>query len=336
MKAIIMAGGEGTRLRPVLKNLPKPMAPLLGVPIIERIVELLKYNNIRDIRITLRYMPEAIISHFGDGSDFGVRISYTVEDEALGTAGGVRACDDFYTNRDFLVISGDAACDFDLKALFECHMRHNNAVTMALFEDPEPLSYGLVLTDRRGAVVSFIEKPSWNQVVTDRVNTGIYVLSPRAMEAIPKGLKADFAKDLFPELLRRGERMMGLPMEGYWCDIGTPSAYYQCNLDALNGRLRLFGGDEQDEPAQPPLAAEAPREGPERVRITCTDRARLMRKMSEALMTEAGADFSDGLILESATGRARVCPSPHDNSIYIEAGEAGLREDLQKLAQSLQ
>ena len=233
MKAVIMAGGEGKRLKSVTGDLPKPMVPLLGRPMMEHILLLLKKHGITEICAAVKYRHEDISSFFGDGRRLGVHLQYRVEERALGTAGGVKNCADFYGEEDVLVISGDAACDFDLSSLIRAHKEGRSAVTMALYKHPEPLRYGLTVTDSEGRVRAFIEKPDWPRVVTDLVNTGIYILSPGAMALVPEGRPYDFAKDLFPELLRRGERLTGLAMEGYWCDVGTPLSYYQCCVDAL-------------------------------------------------------------------------------------------------------
>ena len=312
-----MAGGEGTRLKSVTGDTPKPMALLAGKPVLEHILNLLKRNGVTNACITLRYRPEIIRDYFGDGERFGIRLSYHEETEPLGTAGGVKACRDFYGDRDFLVISGDCACDFDLRALKEAHRRHRCAVTMALHAHETPLSYGTVLTDRFGRVVSFIEKPAWERVVSDLVNTGIYIVSPAAMEFVPDGKPYDFAKDLFPALLAAGQQILGLPMEGYWCDIGSPRAFHACNLDALDGKLRLDG--EAPAPAQ--------QEAPQRAATTpayeyrCRSRARLMRELSQHLM-EAGADFSSGLALRGAQGRVHIAPAPDREALLIDADAA--------------
>ena len=238
MKAIIMAGGKGTRLRPICGAQPKPMTKLMGVPLLEHIIELLRQNGFTELCMTLAYKPECIIDYFGDGKDSGVSIEYRVESEPLGTAGGVRACADFVGNEDFLVISGDAACDFELSHLAREHEIHGGLVTMALYSHSEPLRYGTVITDNGGTVISFIEKPCWERVVTDLVNTGIYMLSPRVLELIGGEGAVDFAKDLFPQLTSRGD-IIGIPMSGYWCDIGDGKSYHRCCMDALEGRLSL-------------------------------------------------------------------------------------------------
>lgn len=326
MKAVIMAGGMGTRLRPVCPGIPKPMAPLLGRPLMEHIILLLKNNGITDICAALRYMPEAITSYFGDGGRFGVNLQYRIERSPLGTAGSVKNCEEFFRGEDVLVISGDAACDFDLSRLARDHMSKAPAVTLALYPHPEPLPYGLVLTDRSGRVVSFIEKPDWGRVVTDLVSTGIYIVSPRAVSLIPPDTEFDFAKDLFPLLMQKGETLRGISMEGYWCDIGTPRAYYQCNLDALDGDLQII---------RDTGTVSSP--GPFTRGIRCRDRARLMRALSENLM-EAGADFSDGLTLLDGETHLHIAPSPDSSAIMIEVSGRDAESTAvkyQKLAESL-
>ena len=316
MKAIIMAGGEGRRLKSVSGDLPKPMVLLAGKPVLEHILALLRRCGIEDVCIALHYRPEVIRDYFGDGEGFGMRIRYHVEEMPLGTAGGVKACEWFFGQRDFLVISGDCACDFDLRQLMEAHRRHRPAVTMALYAHPTPLPYGCVLTDPSGKVVCFREKPAWGQVITDMVNTGIYVISPQSMEQVPEGCMFDFSRDLFPRLMAQGREIRGVSLEGYWCDIGTPAAYHRCNLDALEGRLKL------EHPAAPPDPAPHPFYVPEapgvRRELLCRDRARAMRLLSMTLM-EMGADFSEGLSLSTQEGRVRIAPSEERESLIIRA-----------------
>ncbi len=318
MKAIIMAGGQGTRLRPVSGPIPKPMIRILGRPAIDHILFLLRRHGIREVCVTLRYQPEQILDHLGDGSAFGLSLDYHIEKEPLGTAGGVKACEGFYGEEDFLVISGDAACDFDLSRLMQAHRDWGAAATMALYPTPRPISYGLVLTDKDNHIRRFIEKPAWPQVVTNLVNTGIYVLSPRAMAAVPPGTPYDFAKDLFPDLLAADMPLYGLPMSGYWCDIGTPEAYYRCCLDALSGALHLIHPWGQDVPPAPaglkgaeraPLGAGAATQT-----LPTQDRAALMHALSDTL-AEFGADFTDGLQLTTPEGKVRFSPLPEEEAI---------------------
>jgi len=315
VNAIIMAGGEGTRLKSITGDLPKPMVNLCGKPILEHILRLLVKNGVKEACITLRYRPEVIRNYFGDGERFGIKLHYHTEDTPLGTAGGVRACEEFYGDRDFLVISGDCACDFDLQPLMEAHLRHRPAVTMALYAHEQPLQYGIVLTDRTHRVVSFIEKPAWDHVVSDLVNTGIYVVSPAAMKYVPTDKPFDFSKDLFPRLMELQHDILGLPMEGYWCDIGTPRSYHQCAVDALDGKLKLEGVISEPVPKSD--------DAPQRVagifrEYRCRNRARLMRLMSQTLM-EAGADFSDGISVMDGSGRVRIAPDAASDRLIISA-----------------
>ena len=312
MKAIVMAGGEGTRLRAVTGGAPKPLVPLLGKPIMGHILELLRRHGFDDICATLRYRGGDIIRAFGDGSAWGVRLRYMLETEPLGTAGGVKNCADFIEGEDVLVISGDAACDFDLSALWHAHRESGAAVTVALCRSSEPLRYGLAVTDGEGRIRSFIEKPDWPHVVTDCINTGIYVLSPRALEAIPSGRPCDFARELFPALLDAGELLRGEVLDGYWRDIGTPLSYYQCCVDALEGRLRLK-----------PDAAFAAAPGSVEptadtgLRCDCRDRALLMGTLSE-LFLPLGAAFDDGIGLDRERFSLRIRPSAVRDAVCVD------------------
>lgn len=321
MKAIIMAGGEGTRLKPVSGDTPKPLVSLCGRPVMEHIVLLLKKHGIRDICASLKYRPEAIRDYFGNGEGLGVNMQYRIEKEALGTAGGVKNCEDFYKNEDFLVISGDAACDFDLSELMKAHEQHRPAVTIALYPHPEPLRYGLALCGRDKCVRSFIEKPDWERVVTNLVNTGVYIVSPRAMSLVPENTVFDFAKDLFPELLHRGEKLLGCPLDGYWCDIGTPKSYYQCCVDALDGRLRLeLSGGFEKAPNDARECKDA-REYMCREQVSCRDRARLMDRISQAFM-DMGAEFDDGFCFKGSNYELRIAAMPDCAAVRICANAA--------------
>ena len=332
MKAVIMAGGEGKRLKSVTGELPKPMVPLLGRPMMEHILLLLKEHGVTEICAAVKYRHEDISSYFGDGSRFGVNLQYRVENKALGTAGGVKNCGDFYGDEDVLVISGDAACDFDLGALIRAHKDGGAAVTIALYKHPEPLSYGLTVTDIEGRVRAFIEKPDWPRVVTDLVNTGIYVLSPRAMALVPEGQPFDFARDLFPELLSRGERLTGLAMEGYWCDVGTPLSYYKCCVDALEGRLRL----DIPESFRPAAPKEGPEPDEEGLDCPCKDRAGLMGTLAE-LMMDMGADYSDGIRLHGKDYEMHISPSAVRSAIRIavDSRDAEFAKELALSAKDL-
>lgn len=242
MKAVIMAGGEGTRLRPLTLGRPKPMTPLLGRPVMEHILGLLKRHGVTQVCVTLCCRPRAVTEYFGDGSRLGMELTYFIEEEPLGTAGSVKRCMETLGEEDFLVISGDCVCDLDLSRAVAFHRTRNAAATLALYHSPTPLEYGLVLTGEDGRVERFVEKPAWGQVTTDLINTGIYVLSPRAMARVPKEGPFDFGKDLFPALLAEDVPLYGCPLEGYWCDMGDCGAYLRCAQDALAGAVRLDMG----------------------------------------------------------------------------------------------
>jgi mannose-1-phosphate guanylyltransferase / phosphomannomutase len=238
MKAVVMAGGEGNRLRPLTSNQPKPMVPIVGKPCMEHILELLRDHDLTDVIVTVAFLPQAIRSYFGDGEGLGLEIGYSVEDSPLGTAGSVKHAAK-QLNETFLVISGDALCDVDLGALIAFHREREAAVTIGLKAVDNPLEFGIVVTDEEGRVERFLEKPSWSQVFSDTINTGIYVLEPEVLNHVPTDRPYDFSKELFPYLLEMGRPIYGLALEGYWQDIGNLDQYRQANFDALEERVRL-------------------------------------------------------------------------------------------------
>ncbi|MBD0348658.1 MAG: NTP transferase domain-containing protein [Thermoleophilia bacterium] len=238
MKAVVMAGGEGTRLRPLTSNQPKPMVPIVGKPCMEHIVELLREHGFEDVIVTVAFLPQAIRGYFGDGESLGVHMEYSVEDAPLGTAGSVRLASD-KLDETFLVISGDALCDFDLTRLVEFHRERGAAVTIGLKSVPNPLEFGIVVTDAEGRIERFLEKPSWGQVFSDTINTGVYVVEPGVLRHVPTDRPYDFSKELFPLLLEMGRPLYGYVMDGYWQDIGNLDQYRQANFDALDELVRL-------------------------------------------------------------------------------------------------
>jgi mannose-1-phosphate guanylyltransferase/phosphomannomutase len=238
MKAVVMAGGEGTRLRPLTSNQPKPMVPIVGKPCMEHIVELLRRHGFEDVIVTVAFLPQAIRSYFGDGEALGVDIGYSVEESPLGTAGSVRLAAGRLDDT-FLVISGDALCDVDLTELVEAHRQKEASATIGLKAVDNPLEFGIVVTDEDGRVERFLEKPSWGQVFSDTINTGIYVLEPEVLKHVPKDRPYDFSKELFPLLLEMGRPIYGHVFDGYWQDIGNLDQFRQANFDALEERVRL-------------------------------------------------------------------------------------------------
>jgi mannose-1-phosphate guanylyltransferase/phosphomannomutase len=238
VKGVVMAGGEGTRLRPLTSNQPKPMVPIVGKPCMEHIIELLRAHDFEDVIVTVAFLPQAIRSYFGDGEGLGVTIEYSVEESPLGTAGSVRLASDRLDDT-FLVISGDALCDIDLGSLVAFHRERGAAVTIGLKSVDNPLEFGIVVTDEDGRVERFLEKPSWGQVFSDTINTGIYVLEPEVLRHVPTDRPYDFSKELFPLLLEMGRPIYGYVCHGYWQDIGNLDQYRQANFDALDGSVRL-------------------------------------------------------------------------------------------------
>lgn len=239
MKAVLLAGGEGTRLRPISAECPKPLVRLFDKPVMEYGIELLKQHDFDDITVTLGVMPQKIKDYFGSGGAFGVRLSYSIEEIPMGTAGGVSAALPNPVEEPVLILSGDAITDFDLTAALTFHKDKKADATLLLSRQKKLLDYGLVMLDNNKEVIRFIEKPTWNQVFSNTVNTGIYILSPAALALIPKDRPYDFARDLFPAMLEQGMRIMGYCAEGYWCDMGDSDAYLNCCCDILDGQVKL-------------------------------------------------------------------------------------------------
>jgi len=239
MRAVLMAGGSGTRLRPLTCDLPKPMVPILNRPIAEHIINLLKRNGIDEIITTLHYLPDVMRDYFQDGSDFGVQMTYAVEeDQPLGTAGCVKNIAELLDDT-FLVISGDSITDFDLKDAIAFHKAHRSKATLILTRVPNPLEFGVVITDENYRISRFLEKPSSSEIFSDTVNTGIYILEPEVLEYLPENQESDFSKDLFPLLLAEGEPMFGYIADGYWCDVGHLDAYREAQYDGLFRKVKL-------------------------------------------------------------------------------------------------
>ncbi|MBM2814496.1 MAG: Nucleotidyl transferase [Ignavibacteria bacterium] len=237
-EAVIMAGGFGTRLRPLTMDIPKPMVPILNVPMMEHIVNLLKNHNITKIVSVLYFHPDIITTYFEDGSRFGVDMKYVQAQADYGTAGAVRNAYEYLKSR-FIVISGDVLTDFDITKALEFHKEKNSAATILLTRVPDPLQFGIVMTDSDGRITRFLEKPSWGQVFSDTINTGIYILDASVLDLIPYQEEFDFSKDLFPLMLRLKMPLYGYITSGYWRDIGNLNEYQAGQLDALHGKVKL-------------------------------------------------------------------------------------------------
>jgi mannose-1-phosphate guanylyltransferase/mannose-1-phosphate guanylyltransferase/phosphomannomutase len=233
MKAMVLAAGLGTRLRPLTYEITKPMVPVLDRPVMEHIVDLLERHSFDGVIANLHYFPETIRDHFGE------RISYRYEEELLGTAGGVRACADFFGDEPFLVISGDALTDIDLSAFAARHREAGGIATLAVKQVPDTREYGVVLHDQQGRITGFQEKPSPEEALSDLGNCGIYLFDPRIFDYFPDRPFVDWAKDVFPVLLENDVPFHIHELSEYWNDIGSLGELRQGTFDALRGELRL-------------------------------------------------------------------------------------------------
>jgi mannose-1-phosphate guanylyltransferase/phosphomannomutase len=243
MKAVIMAGGFGTRLRPLSCSLPKPMVYMANKPMMEHIVNLLKKHGLVDLVVLLYFQAETIRDYFGDGSKFGVKIEYVQANEDYGTAGAVKNAENLLHER-FLVISADVLTDIDLKSAIDFHQDNQARATMILARMENPLSYGVVMTQEDGRISRFLEKPTWGEVFSDTVNTGIYILEPEVLKEIPYQQEFDFSKNLFPHMLSFNQRLFGFVTSDYWRDVGNLEEYFQAHQDILEGMVRIdIGGN---------------------------------------------------------------------------------------------
>jgi len=245
MKAVIMAGGFGTRIQPLTSSIPKPMIPLFNRPIMLHVVELLKKHDITDLVMLLYHQPFVIKNFFRDGADFGVKITYVTPLQDMGTAGAVKAAEKYLDER-FLVISGDLLTDFNLKKIVDFHIDNKAKGTITLTSVKDPLQFGVVITDKEKRITQFLEKPGWGEVISDTINTGIYVLEPEVLASIPDGENFDFSQDLFPAMLKNKDALFGFPAKGYWRDIGNTDSYREAYHDIFKGRINL----KIDEPKQ--------------------------------------------------------------------------------------
>jgi mannose-1-phosphate guanylyltransferase/phosphomannomutase len=317
VKAVILAGGEGTRLRPLTSNQPKPMMPLVNKPMLEHIVALLARHGFDDIVVTVAYLGNQIRDYFGDGSDFGVRMRYATEDTPLGTAGSVRNASDELDDT-FLVISGDVLTDIDLGELVKEHRASDALASIALKRVENPLEFGIVITKPDGEIERFLEKPTWGQVFSDTINTGIYVLEPQVFDFIAPDEVVDFSGDVFPAALDRDLTLHGYVADCYWEDVGTTEAYLQAHADVLDGKVdvelpgfELADGVWVGEGAELDPAARI--EGP----VVIGDNSRVEAGARVGAYTVLGTDV---VVKADASLERTVC---HDH-VYIGRG-AGLR-----------
>ncbi|MFQ5708347.1 MAG: sugar phosphate nucleotidyltransferase [bacterium] len=311
MKAVIMAGGLGTRLRPLTCNVPKPMVPVLNRPILEHTILLLKKHGITEIVLLLFYLPHVIKKHFGDGSRFGVELEYITPDSDYGTAGAAKQAME-WIQETCLIVSGDAITDLDLTQFIGFHRKKKAGLTMALALVGNPSPFGIAITNKQGRVTRFLEKPSWGQVFSDTVNMGIYVLEPGILDFIPKDSEYYFAKDLFPVLLREKQPVYGFNSDCYWKDIGNLKTYQQVHWDWFDNKIELdITGD--------------PREGiwlGENCKISALAKLEAPLVLGDHCVVEEGARVGRSIIGNSCTiGRkASVANSILWNGVAVAKG----------------
>ncbi|GLY75981.1 mannose-1-phosphate guanyltransferase [Actinoallomurus iriomotensis] len=239
MKAVVMAGGEGTRLRPMTANQPKPLLPVVNKPIMEHVLRLLKRHGFTETVVTVQFLAALVRNYFGDGEEIGMSLSYATEEMPLGTAGSVKNAQDALRDERFLVISGDALTDIDLTDLVRFHKENGALVTIALKRVPNPLEFGIIIIDDDGRVQRFLEKPTWGQVFSDTANTGIYVMEPEVLDHVAAGESVDWSGDVFPKLLAEGAPLYGYVADGYWEDVGTHESYLKAQADMLSGKIDI-------------------------------------------------------------------------------------------------
>lgn len=238
MKAMILAAGLGTRLRPLTNHVSKPMVQMAGRPCMEYTVRLLQKAGFKDIVVNLHYLPEQIREYFGDGSRFGVRMTYSYEAELMGTAGGFKRVEHFFGDETALIISGDALTDIDLPGFLAFHRECGGIATLALKQVTDPAQYGVVVMDD-SRITRFQEKPQKEEAISNLANTGIYLFEPEIFRLIPENTFFDFARDVFPLVLARGDGIFGYTMDGYWCDVGNLEVYREAHYDMLAGKVNV-------------------------------------------------------------------------------------------------
>ena len=232
-----MAGGEGTRLRPMTANQPKPLLPVANRPVMEHVLRLLRRHGFDETVVTVQFLANLVRTYFGDGEELGMHLRYATEQVPLGTAGSVANAEDALRDEAFLVISGDALTDIDLTALVRAHRSTGALVTVCLSRVADPVDFGIVVQDGDGQIQRFLEKPTWGQVFSDTVNTGIYVMEPEVFRYVERGRPVDWSADVFPALLAAGAPLYGHVAEGYWEDVGSLESYRRANVDVLLRRV---------------------------------------------------------------------------------------------------
>jgi len=239
MKAVVMAGGFGTRIQPLTHSRPKPMLPIMNKPMMEHTIVMLRDLGIKEFIVLLYFKPDIIQDYFKDGSEWGINITYVLPDNDYGTAGAVKLAQEHIGDENFIIISGDLVTDFDFQKLFDFHKKKKAKLSIGLTSVENPLEFGVVIVNKEHKIEKFLEKPSWGEVFSDTINTGIYILEPEILNYIPQNENYDFGKNLFPQLMHKGVTLMGCTLEGYWRDVGNPESYRDVYDDILSQRVRF-------------------------------------------------------------------------------------------------
>jgi NDP-sugar pyrophosphorylase family protein len=327
MRAVILAGGEGTRLRPLTLALPKPVVPVVDRPFLRYQLDLLSQVGVEDVVFSIAYQPDRVRAVFGDGAALGKRIRYAVEETPLGTGGAVKNAEPWLDDTT-IVFNGDVLTDVDLPAVVDLHRRTRSAATLVLAPVPNPAAYGLVETDADGRVRRFIEKPDPSQVTTDTINAGIYVLDTATLGLMPPAVNHSIERRFFPDLLARGDRVTAHVHRGYWIDIGTPEKYLQVHRDilggrfpvALDGRAQAGGWVHAEAALDPGAALEPPFYIGPRCRVAAGARVGAGAVLTAGVSLAPGAHVADSVLWEGArVGRgARVAGALLGHGVEVD------------------
>lgn len=239
MQAVIIAGGKGTRLRPLTLSTPKPLISLLGKPILQYQIELLKKYNIKDIIFCLNYKAKEIMEYFKKGEELKVNIKYSIEDKPLGTAGAVKNAEKYIISKNLIILNGDILTDINLSNLIKFHYKKMAKLTIALTRVENPTNYGLVIIDKNYRILNFLEKPSYDEITADTINAGIYIMDTEILKNIPENEEYSFERGIFPELINKKEPIYGYVFKEYWIDTGTPKKYKIATEDILQNRVKV-------------------------------------------------------------------------------------------------
>lgn len=239
VKAMLLAAGAGTRLRPLTYETPKPMVPVVNRPVLHHVLDNLLRHGVTEVVLNLHNHPDIVRGYCGDGSRWSLHVSYSYEKKLMGTAGSIKKAEKFFRGGSILVMSGDGLSDVDLSAFYRFHKKRRSLATMVLKAVDVRFEYGVTMTDRTGRITGFMEKPSWGEIFSNKVNTGIYLFEPEIFQYIPKNRPYDFGHELWPKLLKMKKRIFAWETSSYWCDVGNLSEYRKSQLDVLDGKVRI-------------------------------------------------------------------------------------------------